>query len=110
MSENAILDKIIDLLRWMKETGVVAASYSKEDRFVDPFTKTIRRGYDLKPHQKELFLWLPRIEPLQKVIPEISMEKIDYMVVVRFRQYLGCGKGETEALLSLAHDIRLRTA
>lgn len=99
-------EKVIDLLRWMKEKGLAPIKPARHDRFLNPFTRRISHRKNLAAHQLEVSLWIPDLRGMRQLIPAIEMEKVRGTILASAHGFCGAGPGESEALLSLVNDFR----
>lgn len=98
--------RVLDLLYWMRGEGLNPVNYDGSDRFLNPFTKRIATKMQLKAHQLRYSLWIPTVEGLKHLYPDIQVEEVGNMRLITANGRLGAGPGESEAVLSLLHNMR----
>lgn len=98
--------RVLDLLYWMRGEGLGPTNFDKTDRFLNPFTKRIATKVQLKAHQVRYSLWIPTVDGLKHAFPDIKVEEVGGMRLITANGRLGAGPGESEAMLSLMHDMR----
>jgi len=103
----SVEQKFIELLSYMKDRGLVPERYSPMDRFLNPFTRRIARGHQVKPHQREHVLWIPTAKGIRVHFPDLKLENCRGTIIATTKSGdLGAGVGEAEAILSLVNDRR----
>jgi hypothetical protein len=98
--------KTIDLLYWVRSRGFTPRNPQKWERFYCPLTRKTFQYGRLRPHQRETALWLPSLRGLKQLGIRVKRELVGMITVVRLGVFLGFGKSEADALLSLFNDIR----
>jgi hypothetical protein len=107
----SVEQKFIELLSYMRDRGIVPDRFNAMDRFLNPFTRRIARGYQLKPHQRAHVLWIPTEKGIKPHFPDIKLESCRGTIIATTKSgFLGAGVGESEAILSLVQDHRRQAA
>ena len=94
--------QIIDLLTWVKERGLS----EETERWLCPFTRRIRQRAQMKSHQVRTALPIPTLSSLRSRGMCVSLEDVGELKLARSHRFLGAGVGESEALLSMLHQLR----
>lgn len=108
MSNNDVQDQFQDLLHWTKDQGLTPQSYGEEDRFLNPFTRKIRRKKDMHQGHLASALWIPTLKALKQMFPGLKVGSLNGMLLLETGSYIGVGQGEAEASLSLLNSIRMQ--
>lgn len=106
--QNGVQEKVIELLYWMRDAGMTPVSPHQNHRHLNPLTRKIHRYSRLSENQKRYALWLPTADGLKHVMPDLTIDIIGTMHIAQSDTYVGAGIGESEAILSLVHDMRRR--
>jgi len=107
--------RVLDLLEWVKSSGLWPERFSASDRFVVPVANHITNYANLLPHQRRIALWLPSSKSLAKILEDRGMNNLEVSkleglffahVETGKGDMSGVGLGQTEALLSLLNHLR----
>jgi len=112
---SSATEKILELLVWVKESGLWPESFGAKDLFINPTIGKISFYGQLLPHQKAISLWIPSKEKLSSILKARGLNNLQvtelegfYFAHVDSREgaMSGFGVGRREALLSLLHHLR----
>lgn len=107
-------EQVIQLLVWIQGQRLWPKKIKGDELFVVPVSNKLMRWRDLKPHQREIALWVPSPRSLKKVLAErgfgeLTMRQKDGVHFVSFEAketVSGVGVGVPEALLSSLNALR----
>ena len=104
----SLADEIIDLLSWMKEKGWQPRRPRRTDLFINPITKTLESYDRMQPHQRTAALWVPNRSGLRELGLRTQTGREGPVTTIQTTcgRIHGSGKGETEALIALMHQVR----
>lgn len=102
--------RIIELLYWIRDRGLIPRRPVRGDRFLCPITRRISTFQQLQPHQTRTALWIPTVQGLKDKGIHMETEDLGQLTVVKTHRYLGAGPGEAEAVLSLLNRVRIAQA
>lgn len=102
-------DKVIDLLHWMKEKGLVPTDSCRGERFINVFTQRIER-HRKRPTRTSHLLWIPSEKGIRNHLPDLEIADCDGLTIARSGNHIGAGPGESEAILSLVNRMRCEQA
>lgn len=99
-------DKMIDLLYWVKDIGVVPESPKRKDQYLNPFTRKIVRLEGPQKKHASRMLWIPNKDGVKYYLPALKVEDEQGFKVATLGRWIGLGIGESEAILSLLNSVR----